>query len=157
EAHLAAIRAIDTLAGGLLALAAARFVLPAKESARLPELVARSYDRVRRVADLALVGRGSDREISEARRDVGLAMNAADASFQRVLAEASEAPDRLESWMALLVFLRRLTGSLLSIRATAVAEATCVDSATRNAVAHAVDDSLADVATLVREVAPGTT
>jgi uncharacterized membrane protein YccC len=119
---LAGARVLDTLLGAALALASAWLVFPSWERDRFPA----------RLADvLAALGAYVDAIAADAalparllaRRRVGLALNNAEASFERVLAEPGRAPGEDEAPMTLLVYARRIGGALTALTTTSPAPA----------------------------------
>ncbi|MFP2960521.1 FUSC family protein [Myxococcus sp. 1LA] len=117
--ELAGVRIVNTLLGGLIALAGMRLLWPSPEHLRLPEQVAFALradrDYVRAVASAS-----SDAEpsVREARRRMGLALLAAEASFQRLLGEWNGPAKELEPVMALLVYARRFTSAVTMLAAS---------------------------------------
>lgn len=132
--HLATVRVIDTLLGGVLALLGARFLWPAPEWTRLPNSLAaallanKEYLRtvVRFFPDRS---DAAGRAMRERRRDSALAAINAEESFQRLMGEHTGGAERLAPVMTLLTYLRRFT---VSTAALAVSR-------------HAVDPSTATV------------
>jgi uncharacterized membrane protein YccC len=132
--HLATVRVIDTLLGGVLALLGARFLWPAPEWTRLPNSLAaallanKEYLRtvVRFFPDRS---DAAGRAMRERRRDSALAAINAEESFQRLMGEHTGGAQRLAPVMTLLTYLRRFT---VSTAALAVSR-------------HAVDPSTATV------------
>ncbi|HYH83321.1 MAG TPA: FUSC family protein [Longimicrobium sp.] len=109
DPHLAGIRIVNTLIGGLLALVAARVLWPAPEGetfrARLTEAV-RALAVYVRVATRRHAHAATRAEADEARRAAGLAVLNAEESLQLVLWEGRR--DRTgEAGMAALAYVRR--------------------------------------------------
>jgi len=111
--QLAKLRTLDTLIGGAIAFVCARALWPTSEERRFPgematalragcELLESSVDVPMRTA-----------RFDGARRQFGIAINNAEASFQRLLAEAGSAPVAMEPRMTLLLFTRRFAGSCI--------------------------------------------
>jgi uncharacterized membrane protein YccC len=118
--HLATTRVVNTLLGGLLALAGSRLLWPSPEEKRLPGYMASALhanrDYLARVVDL--YGDRSElagRTIREARRSIGLATVNAEESFQRLLGEAHVPGSRLAAVMTFLTYTRRLTASIAAL------------------------------------------
>jgi uncharacterized membrane protein YccC len=145
--HLVHVRVINTLLGGALALVGAFVLWPSPESTRLPTLAATAIRRSGAYLDRALGSLLGDdvAGLADARRDAGLAATNAEASFQRLLSESARRDDELEGWMALLAYVRRLTGA-----ATALATARRLDLPVRHDVLQAFR---ADAASAVAAVA----
>ncbi|WP_373046873.1 FUSC family protein [Vulgatibacter sp.] len=111
--QLAWIRILDTLVGGAIALVAARLLWPAWEKHRFPEELAAA---LRSSAGwMRQLGEGDpDSTATErARRQVGIAVLNAEASLQRLLAEAWR--EDLEPLIALTLYLRRVHATALAL------------------------------------------
>ena len=117
--HLAGLRIINTLLGGGLALAGARFLWPGRELNRLPEFAAAAVraldDYLRLALAIAESGKPDPAALTNARRAVALAASNAEESFQRVLVERGGSTDTLEAVMAFLVYTRRLASSTAAL------------------------------------------
>jgi hypothetical protein len=90
-------------------------------------------------------------ELIAARRRLGLALNSADASFQRLLAEHTAGPAEQEAVMTLLLYQRRLGGTLgaaASLRNVQSAQAFAAPLAD---LGVAMDRALEDLALAVRD------
>ena len=118
--HLAGVRVLDTIIGGVLALLGARLLWPAPEWKRLPVYMAASLRAncdyletvVRIFADRS---DAAGRELSDRRRDAALAAINADESFQRVLAEHNDSADTLAPIMTFLTYMRRFSVSIAAL------------------------------------------
>ncbi|QDE81297.1 MULTISPECIES: FUSC family protein [Myxococcus] len=117
--ELAGVRIVNTLLGGLIALTVTRLLWPSPEHLRLPEQVAFAL-RADREYLMSVAAAHSDAEpaVREARRKMGLALLAAEASFQRLLSEWSGPAKDLEPVMALLVYARRFTSAVTTLAAS---------------------------------------
>ena len=118
--HLAGTRVVNTLLGGVLALAGSRLLWPSPEKTRLPRYMAAavraSGNHLERV--VALYGDTSEeagRQIRDARRAIGLATVNAEESFQRLLGETRGAGGQLASALTFLTYIRRLTASVAAL------------------------------------------
>lgn len=113
---LAGVRIVNTLLGGVLALVGARLLWPSPEHLRFPEQVATALRADRDYLRQVAVAR-SDAEpsVRDARRRMGLALLAAEASFQRLLSEWRGPAQQLEPVMALLTYARRLTSAVTAL------------------------------------------
>jgi uncharacterized membrane protein YccC len=120
--HLAKLRTLDTVIGGAIAFLGARLLWPSSEHRKFPGEMAAAIRAGRQLLDVSLASPIDPTRFAEARRHFGIAINNADASFQRLLAEAGTAPVAMEPRMTLLLFARRLTGSLLRAATLGVSE-----------------------------------
>jgi uncharacterized membrane protein YccC len=118
--HLAGLRIVNTVLGGVLALAGSRLFWPSREADRLPVYLAQAVRALR--AYLARVierfgDRSEDagRALRATRRQVGLAILNADESFQRALGEHDGPPETLAPAMTLLTYTRRFTASTAAL------------------------------------------
>jgi uncharacterized membrane protein YccC len=117
---LAETRVLNTLLGGALALAGARFLWPSPERARFP-----AYGAAAVRANAAYLGVVIDRfddrstsashEMRAARRAVGLATVNAEESLQRALTEAHGDQRPLAPALACLAYTRRFTASVAAL------------------------------------------
>ncbi|MGH2901635.1 MAG: FUSC family protein, partial [Solirubrobacteraceae bacterium] len=111
--HLAGLRVINTLIGGLLALLGARLLWPTDEWNRLPEFSAetiradaaflRNAARVAHDANPHALG-----TLRDDRRAIALSAANAEDSFQRLLSDHAGPSETLEPIMAVLVYSRRV-------------------------------------------------
>jgi uncharacterized membrane protein YccC len=156
--HLAGLRIVNTLIGGALALAGARFLWPGEERSRLPELAATAIranaEFLRRAVALVSSGNGDLGALRDSRRDVGSAALNAEDSFQRTMSEHRGRHDELEPMMATLIYVRRLGASTAALAIAASANGRPGEDAIRP-FAGAADAILEDVANaLVERRAP---
>jgi uncharacterized membrane protein YccC len=113
--HLAELRGLDSVLGGVLGLAAGFLLWPNWEKVRLPHQLALA---LRAHSDyLSTARRGADSQaLQAARRNAGLASNNAEASLQRLLGEPRLRPNIIaEPAMTIVVCLRRLAGAAAAI------------------------------------------
>lgn len=118
--HLAELRALNTLIGGALGLVGAWLLWPAPERTRFPDMAARAIraagDHLRVVAAMwSSTGDESMAALATARREAGLAVGNAEASFERLVAESARRPRVLEAGTTLLTFTRRLVASDIAL------------------------------------------
>ncbi|MEO7113491.1 MAG: FUSC family protein [Polyangiaceae bacterium] len=111
--HLAKLRILDTVIGGAIAFLGARILWPSSEHRRFPTEMAAALRAGRELLDASVERYVIPARFDSARRKFGIAINNADASFQRLLAEAGVAPVAMEPRMTLLLFARRLAGSCI--------------------------------------------
>jgi uncharacterized membrane protein YccC len=114
DLHLSLLRGVNSVLGGMLALAAGMLLWPGRELQRLPVELAKAIGATRefflRVLDARLDARQSD-TVDAARRLPGLASNNAEASVQRLLSEPGNDPVVLEAAMTVVTAVRRLASA----------------------------------------------
>ncbi|MFL5539045.1 MAG: FUSC family protein [Longimicrobiaceae bacterium] len=151
DRHLPGIRVVNTLLGGVLALAAARLLWPAPERlafrGRLAEAL-RACGAYLRTAMRAHAGAARRAEADDARRQTGLAVLNAEESLQLVLWEGRR-DGQAEAGMAALAYLRRLGEG-----ANALAYAPPADEASAPAVIAFGDAAEAALASLADGASP---
>ena len=121
--HLAGTRVVNTLLGGALALAGARFLWPSPEQSRFPAYASAAF---RASSDyLACVialyhdrGVAAGEEMRARRRALGLATVNAEESLQRALNEAHGDERRLAPALTILAYTRRFAASVAALAIT---------------------------------------
>lgn len=118
--HLAGIRVLNTLLGGVLGLLGAWLLWPSPEKSRFPELAAAAINAVRGhlelVADAWTRGEATPNvALFEARRAAALAVANAEASLERLTAESAGSARRLEPAATLLAIARRTVGAATAL------------------------------------------
>lgn len=110
----------DVIVGGAIALAATA-VLPTWERMRLPAALAALCDALARHADLAFAAWSSGRyhtgEQVAVRREVGAALEHAEASLERMLGEPARTRDDPRQAVFLVTYGRRLSNALTALDA----------------------------------------
>ena len=141
--HLAEVRIINTVGGGLLALLASRLFWPHRERDRFSDemerVLATLADYVEAVA--RVLGEGVPAPaptLPPVRRRLGLAINAADASFERLLADGGAPRSLQEPMMAMLLYARRIGATLLAAVSVRSVTPLTIDRAALDAFASAV-------------------
>jgi uncharacterized membrane protein YccC len=116
---LASLRAVHSMLGGALGLAAAYLLWPVRETRELPRQLARA---IRANRDLAMGALGqfhrgeTGQGLSTLRQAAGMASNNAEASLQRLIDEPhTKARREEEPAMTILTCLRRLAGVALTL------------------------------------------
>lgn len=142
--HLAKLRMLDTVIGGAIAFLGARILWPSSEHRRFPSEMAIALRAARQLLDVSVTSPVDATRFEEARRHFGIAINNADASFQRLLAEAGTAPVAMEPRMTLLLFARRFTGSCIRAATLGVPEK-------RNTFIATSDDLLENLAASIEQ------
>ena len=113
---------IDVAVGGGLALVAA-FIVPSRERPRLADAIDGVLDALARYVELAAGGggsgeRGGDRDREQVvamRRELGLALEGAEASLERMLAEPPPLRHGAERAMYVVTYARRLSASITEL------------------------------------------
>jgi uncharacterized membrane protein YccC len=117
---LAGVRVENTLIGAALALASAWLLWPSWERDRFNARLAEVFAALRGYAAAARAALGAEGlrapAVVAARRKIGLALNNADASFERILAERPRTS--LEPLMTLVFYARRVGAALTALIAS---------------------------------------
>ena len=118
--HLAGVRVLDTIIGGVLAFLGARLLWPAPEWKRLPVYLTAALEANREylrtvVRNFADRSDAAGKQMRDRRRDAGLAAINAEESFQRLLAEHDGGTESLAPVMTLLTYVRRFTVSIAAL------------------------------------------
>jgi uncharacterized membrane protein YccC len=155
--HLAHLRILNTLLGGVLALVGARLLWPDAGRARVEQQIAVAIQALRdyltKIAEYER-SRGDEsaaRDINEARRAVGLAVLNADAAFQWRLGEVGAATSALEPLMAALTYTRRASAAATALTWTGPASASAESSGAVGAFARGAAAALDDMANALTE------
>jgi uncharacterized membrane protein YccC len=123
QVEIAALRALYTVGGGVLALVFSAVLWPVWEPERLRgELRAAiaAHGRYASAEIAALLGQASDAAVEQARRAAGVASNNAEASLQRVLLEPARGDTRrLEAALTIDAALRRMAGRISALQVNA--------------------------------------
>jgi uncharacterized membrane protein YccC len=127
--ELAGLRAVNTLLGGVIALAAAQLLWPVHELSTYAGQLADLFRELRTLLVTATGGAGPTaplwkRSVDDARRRFGVAVTNAEATMQRLITEDSPNPRRVEAAMAITIYGRRMASTL-----SALAEARTLDAA----------------------------
>jgi uncharacterized membrane protein YccC len=118
--HLAQLRVVNTLIGGVLGLAGAWLLWPTSERDRFHPLAARALRAAAsHLRVVAVMWNMRDDEssvaLAAARRDAALATTNAESSFERMVAESTRGRRELEPATTLLTFTRRLISADIAI------------------------------------------
>ncbi len=106
----ALVRMLDVAIGGAIAALAA-FVKPSWERARLPEALGAALDATSAYVTCTFDG-GTRAQLAASRRSVGIALETAESSLERMLAEPRRLQHGAADAVLLLTYTRRLSGSL---------------------------------------------
>ncbi len=137
---IAGLRVVNTLWGGLIALAAAQLLWPAQEMETYAGQLADLLRQLR--AMLVIVTGEADpaspgwrRAVDDARRSFGVAVTNAEATMQRLITEEAPNPQRVEAAMTVTTYGRRMASTL-----SALAEARARESLALSAQEVSGDD-----------------
>jgi uncharacterized membrane protein YccC len=92
-------------------------------------------------------------DVAAARRHFGLAINNADASLQRLLAESHGHPEALEPAMTMLLYLRRVAATLAALASTRIVSSPITGDGPQALADHATA-VLADLERALRDGRP---
>jgi len=152
EPGLASVRVVNTFLGAAIALAGSRLLFPLSERDLLRPRIAAALRALRALFDVAMAS-VPDATLRAARRDVGLALSNADASFQRALTESPPGGQENEALLSLILYSHRLAATLNAV--ARAAEPARLDALRRSAPAlEAALDDLADAVARDRSPAP---
>lgn len=155
DPSLAGLRALDSVIGGVLGLAAAFLLWPAKEAPYLPERLAEAVRANRDYLVAVLAGRLGEPipDLEAVRRRAGLASNNAEASLQRLIAEPRRRRTALqiEPSMTIVTCLRRLAGVAAAL---ATLPADGADGPAAAAARDRIGGALSAIAEALRNSAP---
>ncbi len=161
--HLAEVRIINTLLGGVLAFAASRLLWPHRERERFADALGHAIgaladyvEAMARVLTAAAAPSAAPHVpmLPPVRRALGLSLNAADASFERVIGERGVGRAAQEALMTLLLYARRIgatLGATASVRSLTPAP---VDAAAIGALSAAITSWLRALAETVEADRP---
>ena len=122
--HLAEVRIVNTIGGGVVALLASRLFWPHRERDRFGDELERVLDALADYVDAVarVLAEGVPApapSLPPVRQRLGLAINAADASFERLLADGGAPRTQQEPMMTMLLYARRIgatLGAAVSVR-----------------------------------------
>jgi uncharacterized membrane protein YccC len=110
ELTLAALRALNSLLGGIIALAGSLLLWPSWEPDRMRRLMAAALRACGQFCSLALSESAPGSELQQARRSAGLAISNAEASRERQSLEAWLRRGPIEAALSVMVVIRSLQG-----------------------------------------------
>jgi uncharacterized membrane protein YccC len=120
----AGVRIADVVLGGALAGIAA-LIAPSTERTRLPEALVAVLDAIQRYVTLTfelVPARGNRAALADARREVGVALETAEVSLERMLAEPRPLRRGNADAAVLLTYGRRITAALTTIDEAGITE-----------------------------------
>ena len=117
EPGLASLRVVNTLLGAGMALAGARLLFPLSERDHIRPQIAAALRALRELL-VVVASHGAsapDAALKAARRNAGLALSNADASFQRLLTESQPGAQENEALLTLLLYGHRIASVLIAL------------------------------------------
>jgi uncharacterized membrane protein YccC len=154
--RLAELRVIHTLLGAALATIGALVLWPSRERTRFPALMATALAAARGLLEevVGAAARGAPSPappVVAARRRLGLALNNAEASFERVVAELGPGAPTIEPRMALLLYGRRFGTSVVAFATVRAVAATADHAVALSQFCDAVVGALDGLVAAVRD------
>ena len=147
---LAGLRAVNTVLGGLIALAAAQLLWPVHELATYARQLADLFRELR--ALLAAATGDADpatlewkRTVDDARRRFGVAVTNAEATMQRLITEDSPNPHRVEAAMTITTYGRRVASTLSALAEVRARDAAAISRAESSAMLAQLDRAIASL------------
>lgn len=147
---IAGLRVVNTLLGGIIALAAAQLLWPAHEIETYARQLADLLRELRTML-VAVVG-GADptnprwkRSVDDARRKFGVAVTNAEATMQRLITEESPDPRRVEAAMTITTYGRRVASTLSALAEARARESSSIDEAERVRLVSSLDSVIASL------------
>jgi len=138
-------RAIGVTIAAVLAVCGVWFLWPTSERKRFPDAAASALRADSRYLRLvAASGSATDDAVNLARREFGLAMLEAEASFERLMTEFRGPAQKLEPAMTLLAYARRLAAAVTALREQPSADSTPLATSELAQEAGGALDALAD-------------
>jgi uncharacterized membrane protein YccC len=115
HADLSGIRISNTLLGAVIALLGSRLLFPLSERDQIRPLMSAALARLSALVDAVAADQLSIERVRAARRDLGMALLNAEASYQRLLTETGIPPEQSEALLTLLLYAHRLASGLIAI------------------------------------------
>lgn len=112
---LAWLRITNTLLGAVIALAGSRLLFPLSERDQIRPLLATALVRLCQLVDVVAENPVSLQRVRAARRELGMALLNAEASYQRLLTETGVPPEQSEAMMTLLLYSHRMASGLIAV------------------------------------------
>ncbi|HET6338685.1 MAG TPA: FUSC family protein [Polyangiales bacterium] len=109
------VRISNTLLGAGIALLASRLLFPLSERDQIRPLMSNALAKLVALLDAAAEDPPSLERVRAARREIGLALLNAEASYQRLLTETGIAPEQSEAMLTLLLYSHRLASGLIAV------------------------------------------
>jgi uncharacterized membrane protein YccC len=141
---IAGLRVVNTILGGIIALAAAQLLWPAHEIETYARQLADLLRELRTM--LVTVLGGADptnprwkRSVDDARRQFGVAVTNAEATMQRLITEESPDPRRVEAAMTITTYGRRVASTLSALAEARAREASSIGEVERVRLVSSVD------------------
>ncbi|MET0385449.1 MAG: FUSC family protein [Polyangiales bacterium] len=112
---LAGLRIMNTLLGAGIALIGSRLLFPLSERDQIRPLMSQALRKLSALLDEVAAPAPSIERVRAARRELGMALLNAEASYQRLLTELGIAPEQSEAMLTLLLYAHRIASGLIAI------------------------------------------
>ena len=147
--ELAGLRAVNTLLGGVIALAAAQLLWPVHELSTYAGQLADLFRELRTLVATATADPTAPqwkRSVDDARRRFGVAVTNAEATMQRLITEDSPNPRRVEAAMTVTTYGRRMASTLSALAEARARDAAPMQSPESRAMLAQLDTLIASLA-----------
>lgn len=118
-ANLPWMRVVNTLIGATIALLGSRLLLPISEREQLRPLLDKAFAALSALLEVAAVPEPQPDHVRAARRQLGLSLLNAEASYQRLLTETGIGAAESEGLLTLLLYAHRLGAGLIALAVAA--------------------------------------
>ncbi|HKP59324.1 MAG TPA: FUSC family protein, partial [Polyangiales bacterium] len=113
--ELAGVRVLNTLLGALIALLGSRLLFPLSERDQIRPLLAAALGELSALVSVVAVNPLTIERVRATRRNLGMALLNAEASYQRLLTETGIPPEQSEAVLSLLLYAHRMASGLIAI------------------------------------------
>lgn len=147
---LAGLRVVNTLLGGVIALAAAQLLWPMHELATYAGQLADLLRQLRALLITAIAEADSTvpewrRAVDDSRRRFGVAVTNAEATMQRLITEDSPNPHRVEAAMTITTYGRRMASTLSALAEARARDAGAIPRSVMSALVSRLDGAIASL------------
>jgi uncharacterized membrane protein YccC len=147
---IAGLRVVNTLLGGVIALAAAQLLWPARELATYAKQLADLLRDLRAllmtsIAEADPAAPEWKRVVDDTRRRFGVAVTNAEVTMQRLITEDSPNPHRVEAAMTVTVYGRRVASTLSALAAARVRDVVAIPPTVVSELISKLDAAIASL------------
>jgi uncharacterized membrane protein YccC len=147
---LAGLRVVNTLLGGVIALAAAQLLWPLRELATYARQLADLLRQLRTllvagIADADLTAPEWKRAVDDERRRFGVAVTNAEATMQRLITEDSPNPRRVEAAMTVTTYGRRVASTVSALAEARAHDAVAIPPSVMSELVSHLDGAIASL------------